>query len=262
MSSNTSASPPPIETLPASSSKTKKTAAKKPASKKAPAKAAPKVASHPSWKDIIKASITAHKEDARSGVSRATIKKFAEESYHIEVSGTNLYQLNRAITSGVTAGIFALPKGPSGKVKLAPKKKASDDENSKPVSVKKVAVKPASKKAPAPVKKADAPAKKTATKKPTTASKAKKPASQKTTPAATKKAATAAAPKKTVPKKATAGAPTKKPAVKSAAPAKKASTAKMVEKKKVAAKAAATKAAKKPTPKAKSSSSRARKVSA
>jgi hypothetical protein len=54
--------------------------------------------------------------------------QFAEESYHLEVSGTNLYQLNRAITSGVTAGIFALPKGPSGKVKLAPKKKASDDE--------------------------------------------------------------------------------------------------------------------------------------
>ncbi|KAG2364504.1 hypothetical protein BDR07DRAFT_1279597, partial [Suillus spraguei] len=94
----------------------------------ASAKATPKVASHPSWKDIIKACITAHKEDARSGVSRATIKKFAEESYRLEVSGTNLYQLNRAITSGVTAGIFALPKGPSGKVKLAPKKKASDDE--------------------------------------------------------------------------------------------------------------------------------------
>ncbi|KAG1826805.1 uncharacterized protein BJ212DRAFT_1258159 [Suillus subaureus] len=128
MSSNTSVSPPPIETLPASSSKAKKTATKKPASKKAPAKVAPKVASHPSWKDIIKACITAHKEDARSGVSRATIKKFAEEKYRLEVSGTNLYQLNRAITSGVTAEIFALPKGPSGKVKLAPKKKASDDE--------------------------------------------------------------------------------------------------------------------------------------
>jgi histone H1/5 len=55
--------------------------------------------------------------------------QFAEETYHIEVSGGNLYQLNRAITSGVAAGVFALPKGPSGKVKLAPKKKpASDDE--------------------------------------------------------------------------------------------------------------------------------------
>ncbi|KAG1800860.1 uncharacterized protein HD556DRAFT_1229811 [Suillus plorans] len=237
MSSNTSASPPPIETLPASSSKTKKTAAKKPASKKVPTKAAPKVVSHPSWKDIIKACITAHKEDARSGVSRATIKKFAEETYRLEVSGTNLYQLNRAIASGVMAGVFALPKGPSGKVKLAPKKKASDDENSKPVPVKKAVVKPAakpaSKKAPAPVKKPDAPAKKITTKKPAAASKARKPASQKTTPAATKKAATAAAPKKAAPKKATAGAPTKKPAAKSAAPAKKASSAKTSEKKKV-----------------------------
>lgn len=97
MSSNTSVSPPPIETLPASSSKSKKPASKKPVLKKmamksAP-KAAPKAASHPSWKDIIKVSdvvqldwckltlgspqecIGANKEDARSGVSRATIKK-------------------------------------------------------------------------------------------------------------------------------------------------------------------------------------------
>ncbi|KAG6337213.1 hypothetical protein ID866_1885 [Astraeus odoratus] len=31
-------------------------------------------------------------------------------------------QLNRAITSGTERGHFALPKGPSGKVKLAPNK--------------------------------------------------------------------------------------------------------------------------------------------
>jgi hypothetical protein len=55
--------------------------------------------------------------------------QFAEETYQLEVSGANLYQLNRAISSGASAGIFTLPKGPSGKVKLAPKKKsASDDE--------------------------------------------------------------------------------------------------------------------------------------
>ena len=41
------------------------------------------------------------------------------------MTGTNLFQLNRAITSGAEAGIFALPKGPSGKVKLAPKTKPS-----------------------------------------------------------------------------------------------------------------------------------------
>lgn len=49
--------------------------------------------------------------------------KFAEEQYQIELTGTNLFQLNRAITSGAEAGIFTLPKGLSGKVKLAPKKK-------------------------------------------------------------------------------------------------------------------------------------------
>ena len=37
------------------------------------------------------------------------------------MSGTNLSQLNRAIASGTDGGIFVLPKGPSGKVKLAPK---------------------------------------------------------------------------------------------------------------------------------------------
>lgn len=33
----------------------------------------------------------------------------------------NLYQLGRAITSGTEEGLFTLPKGTSGKVKLAPK---------------------------------------------------------------------------------------------------------------------------------------------
>ena len=34
---------------------------------------------------------------------------------------SNLFQLGRAIASGTETGIFVLPKGPSGKVKLAPK---------------------------------------------------------------------------------------------------------------------------------------------
>jgi histone H1/5 len=58
-------------------------------------------------------------------VSRLTIKKFAEEKYNVDVSGVNLSQLNRAIASGTEGGLFYLPKGPSGKVKLAPKVKAS-----------------------------------------------------------------------------------------------------------------------------------------
>ena len=39
------------------------------------------------------------------------------------MTGVNLSQLNRAITSGTEGGIFLLPKGPSGKVKLASKAK-------------------------------------------------------------------------------------------------------------------------------------------
>ncbi|KIJ69463.1 hypothetical protein HYDPIDRAFT_106085 [Hydnomerulius pinastri MD-312] len=249
MSSNTSMSPPPIETLveaPTSSSKAAK--GKKVASKKATSKTAAKASSHPSWKEIVKACIVFNKEDSRSGVSRSTIKKYAEETYGIDVTGTNLYQLNRAITTGVEAGIFALPKGPSGKVKLAPKAKPVADgakENSKPPSTKKVA--PASKKADAAPKKAAV-----TTKKPAAAAPKKATTTKKVTTTA-KKAVAPAAKKAAPAKKVTAGAPAKKP-TKSTAPAKKASTAKTTEKKKVAAKAAATKAAKKPVAKAKPAS--------
>jgi histone H1/5 len=51
--------------------------------------------------------------------------QYAEEKYQLDLSGTNIYQLNRAIATGVEGGIFVLPKGPSGKVKLAPKAKAA-----------------------------------------------------------------------------------------------------------------------------------------
>lgn len=61
-------------------------------------------------------------------MSRLTIKKFAEEKYGVEASGVNLAQLNRAIATGSEGGMFLLPKGPSGKVKLAPKVKAASKE--------------------------------------------------------------------------------------------------------------------------------------
>jgi hypothetical protein len=48
------------------------------------------------------------------------------EKYQVDATGTQLYQLNHAITSGVEEGIFVQPKGPSGKVKLAPKASAKD----------------------------------------------------------------------------------------------------------------------------------------
>lgn len=43
------------------------------------------------------------------------------EKYDVEMNGTDTYQLKHAISSGTDEGLFALPKGPSGKVKLAPK---------------------------------------------------------------------------------------------------------------------------------------------
>ncbi|GAW08440.1 histone H1 [Lentinula edodes] len=76
---------------------------------------------HPTWIDMIKECIVTHPEEARTGVSRPTIKNFVEIKYRIDVNPSTASQLNRAITSGSEKGIFVLPKGPSGKVKLAPK---------------------------------------------------------------------------------------------------------------------------------------------
>ncbi|KAI5123322.1 hypothetical protein M0805_009343 [Coniferiporia weirii] len=195
------------------SSKGKRTSAKKAPTKASTSKATPKKAAvpvkaglHPAWKDIIKECIADNTSDARSGVSRSTIKKFAETKYKIEMTGLNLSMLNRAIAHGADAGTFILPKGPSGKVKLAPKNKpsASSKENTKPVSPKakvatgKPVAKPAVvKKAAAtkPVAKKAAPAKKTVAKastdkKPKAVAAAKKTSSKKTD---TKKAAAKAA---------------------------------------------------------------------
>lgn len=56
-----------------------------------------------------------------------TPHQFAEERYGLDLTaGGNLYQFNRAISSGVENGVFSLPKGPSGKVKMAPKTKAGE----------------------------------------------------------------------------------------------------------------------------------------
>lgn len=76
---------------------------------------------HPSWVDMVKECITAHPDEARHGVSRPTIKKFVETKYKIHPNQTSNSQLARAITHGAEKGIFVLPKGPSGKIKLPPK---------------------------------------------------------------------------------------------------------------------------------------------
>ncbi|KAG6919987.1 hypothetical protein DXG01_013336 [Tephrocybe rancida] len=266
MSSNTSASPEPAQAAPAvsepavSEPATKRT--RKPATVKKPAvakaKAAPKAkavtkaavkpksktaatSSHPSWKEIVTECIVNNKEDTRQGVSRSTIKKYAEETYHLESTAANIYQLNRAITTGAEAGIFSLPKGPSGKVKLAAKAKVAAGgakENSKPPS--KTAAKPAAKstatKKPAakPAATKAAPAKKAVSTKKVLAGKAKAtPASAKKTTTkrgTAKKAVTgttattkakAAATKKAAPKKTAAGVVSK-----TASATKKAATTK------------------------------------
>lgn len=50
--------------------------------------------------------------------------QFILEKWGIDATtAVNNSLLNRAITNGAEDGTFALPKGPSGKVKLAPKTK-------------------------------------------------------------------------------------------------------------------------------------------
>ncbi|GBE82395.1 predicted protein [Sparassis crispa] len=166
-------------------------------------------ASHPSWKDMVKDCITEHSQDARTGVSRATIKKFISEKYNVEFTGMNASQLNRAIAHGAEHGIFSLPKGPSGKVKLAPKlKPAPANENVKPLGTKKT------------------------NKDTSAAAPSAKPAVKKV---AVKKAT--AAPKKT----SSAKVEKKKPAAKAAVAAKAASKAKPASKAKTATKKTAAK---------------------
>ncbi|KAJ7632443.1 hypothetical protein FB45DRAFT_1057531 [Roridomyces roridus] len=94
-----------------------------------------KAADHPTWKEIIQECITT---EPRQGVSRSFIKKYAEEQY--QLSGpASVNQLKRAITSGVESGLFVMPKGPSGRIKLAPSTCTKENAKPKPVSKKKPA---------------------------------------------------------------------------------------------------------------------------
>ncbi|KAH8983708.1 hypothetical protein EDB86DRAFT_3106270 [Lactarius hatsudake] len=145
--------------------------AKKVSTSKAPKKATARSApTHPSWTDMIKECITAHPDDARHGVSRPQIKKFApiscnylisetqryfrfvEEKYKLEIGNAQITQLSRAIAVGAEKNVFSLPKGPSGRVKLAPKapKVADDAKENKPASKTKTTT---TKSAPKPATK-------------------------------------------------------------------------------------------------------------
>ncbi|KAJ2917593.1 hypothetical protein MD484_g2779, partial [Candolleomyces efflorescens] len=238
----TTATPPASTSKRTAAKKEKATTTKKAAAPKAKAAPKPKskvtaskeASTRPPWKDIIKECITLHKEDVRAGVSRATIKKYAEEKYQMDLSGTNIYQLNRAIATGVEGGVFVLPKGPSGKVKLAPKAKTAagaSKENSKPPSksVTKPAAttkKPAAKAAPAKPKAAATTKKPAATPKKALAGKPKAASSTgKKTSAATKRgAAKKSVTGTTATTKAKAAATKKAPAKKTTAAATKAAS--------------------------------------
>ncbi|KAI8999018.1 hypothetical protein BD414DRAFT_476739 [Trametes punicea] len=232
------------------------------AAKKAPTaksagskKSAPRApAAHPPWIDMIKECIAAHPEDARHGVSRPQIKKYVEEKYGLELGAAQITQLSKAINHGAEKGIFVLPKGPSGRVKLPPKSQRPADASA--TKENKPDAKPVKAKAPA---KSTTAAKTAAAKKATTA---KKPAAAK--PTAPRKAVPAkSAAKSTTTAKAKA-APTAKKAAPAAkkAPAKKPAAAAAAKKTTTTSKRdSAKKAAMGRAPAAKKATSRPTKVS-
>lgn len=106
---------------------------------------------------MIKQAIVAHASEARQGIGRATIKKYIQSHFPETAKAPEASfntRVNQAITRGAAKKTFVLPKGPSGKVKLAPKEKASEKKAAaKPAAAKKPAAKPAAKKATTTAKK-------------------------------------------------------------------------------------------------------------
>ncbi|WFD23458.1 hypothetical protein MEQU1_002149 [Malassezia equina] len=181
-----------------------------------------KKTTHMTYEDMIKEAILAHGAEARLGLGRPTIKKYIlakhPDTGRLPLASFNT-RFNQAITRGEEKGVFLLPKGVSGKVKVSAKAKP--------------AAKPAAKKASKPAA--------TTTAKKVTKPATKKPAAKKVTKAPVKKTssakATTAAKKSTAVKKsaskaaATKKAPAKKTAAKKAATTKKTSTKKAPAKK-------------------------------
>ncbi|KAJ2955789.1 hypothetical protein NQZ79_g8270 [Umbelopsis isabellina] len=175
----------------------------------------------------IKTAIVALKD--RTGSSRQAIKKYLLANYKLTPGNHFDAQVNNAIKKGAEKGVFNLPKGISGSVKLA--KPAAKKPSEAKSSTKKPAVKKApaakktttTKKAPAPKKSASTTTKATKT------TKAKLTHSffflflvqAKPTAADKKKVATAKKRQATAKKPAAKKAPaTKKPAAKKAATTK------------------------------------------
>lgn len=104
---------------------------------------------------MIKEAILAHPADARAGIGRATIKKYIQSHHPETAKGSEASfntRVNQAITRGAEKKTFLLPKGPSGKVKLAPKAKVEKKAPAakKPAAKKVAAKKPAASKVISP----------------------------------------------------------------------------------------------------------------
>ncbi|KAI9827088.1 MAG: hypothetical protein M1826_006452 [Phylliscum demangeonii] len=170
-----------------------------PAKTAAAAKKAAAPASHASYKDMIKDAILSLKD--RNGSSRQAIKKYVLANNTLNTTSKAFDSLfNRSVKTGVDAGDFTQPKGPSGPVKLAKKDASRSAAKKTTTTVKKDAPatkEPAAKKDKdsAPAKKETAAAKKTAAA--ATASKKEAASKKAATTTTTKTKANASRPRKT-----------------------------------------------------------------
>ncbi|KAI8582632.1 hypothetical protein K450DRAFT_226187 [Umbelopsis ramanniana AG] len=129
-----------------------------------------KKADHPSYEDMIQAAIVALKD--RKGSSRPAIKKYILANYKITPGSHFDTQIAAGIKRGADKGVFTLPKGPSGSVKLGkPEKKATAGEKKVTKVTKAKVAKKAAPKKTTTAKKAAAP-KKAAAKKASASKKA------------------------------------------------------------------------------------------
>ena len=83
----------------------------------------------PLTQDMIKEAIVAYGLEARLGLGRPTIKKYILSKHpdtgRIPLAAFNLH-VNNAILRGEEKGVFLLPKGSSGKVRLSAKGKVAE----------------------------------------------------------------------------------------------------------------------------------------
>ena len=178
------------------------------------------------YEDMIIEAIISYGEEGRSGLGRPTLKKVIlakhPDTGKLPLSSFSTH-LNSAIVRGKDKGVFLLPKGVSGKVKLAAKAKHAAGTSAAP---KKITA--AKKAAPSSssTKKAKSSTSKAASAKKTAIKKAPAKTTTKKTPVKKASAKTTTA-KKTPAKK----APAKKAPAKKAATTKKTTTKSSASKK-------------------------------